>query len=85
MRAPLDGMWNQLDERPWAAYASCRSADPELFFGSEEHQTRQAIKICNGCAVREACLEWALDMRIKYGVWGGLTERDRRRVLRRSA
>jgi WhiB family redox-sensing transcriptional regulator len=74
-----------IDERPWASYAACRDADPDLFFGGEDAQTREAVKICRGCAVRDACLEWALEMRITYGIWGGLTERERRRALRRTA
>lgn len=83
MKAPF--LQVELDERPWAAYAACREADPDLFFGGTEGQSREAVKICRGCAVREECLEWALDMRMSYGIWGGLTERERRRALRRSA
>ena len=83
MKAPFLPI--DVDERPWAAYASCREADPELFFGGSDAQTREAVKICSGCAVRDECLEWALDMRISYGIWGGLTEQERRRALRRSA
>ena len=73
------------DERPWAAYASCRQADPDLFFPADGVDAESAIKICRGCPVQSACLEWALDARIRYGVWGGTTERDRRRLHRRTA
>jgi len=83
MKTPF--LLTDIDERPWAAYASCRDADPELFFGGTDAQTREAVKICRGCAVREECLDWALEMRVKYGIWGGLTERERRRALRKSA
>jgi len=73
------------EERPWAAYGSCRGADPDLFFPGHEADPGEGLKICSGCPVREECLVWALETRIQYGVWGGMTERERRRLLRRSA
>lgn len=82
--APTEPMLVDLDERPWAAYAACRTADPDLFFPVEDGATEAALKICRGCPVIDDCRDWALEMRIRYGVWGGLTERDRRRVLRKS-
>lgn len=74
-----------LDERPWACYASCRTADPELFFSSRDGDAAAAVTICRGCPVAAACLEWALETRVRYGIWGGATEGERRRMLRRSA
>ncbi len=74
-----------LDDRPWAGYAACRDADPDLFFPASDEKAAAAIKICQGCPVSAECLDWALEMRITYGVWGGATERDRRRLRRRSA
>ncbi len=74
-----------LDERPWAAYAACRGVDPDIFFPAEGDDGAAAVKICQGCPVQAACLEWALDSRVRYGVWGGTTEGDRRRLSRRSA
>lgn len=74
-----------LDERPWAAYGSCRGADPDLFFPGEDSRPDEGLKICSGCPVRAECLDWALETRIPYGIWGGMTERARRRLLRRSA
>ena len=73
------------DDRPWAALASCRDADSDLFFPGPDGDPREAVRICRGCPVREHCLEWALETRVRYGVWGGTTERERRRMLRRSA
>ena len=70
------------DERPWAAYAACREADPDWFFPGPDGDAEMAIRVCRTCAVRDECLEWALDTRIRYGVWGGLTERERRRLYR---
>ena len=73
------------DERPWVSYAACRDSDPDLFFPGPDGDTSKAIRICNSCAVREQCLDYALTVRERYGVWGGTTERERRRILRRSA
>jgi WhiB family redox-sensing transcriptional regulator len=74
------------DERPWVALAACRDADPELFFSDGNGGgTAVALRICAGCAVAEECLEWALTARAAFGVWGGTTEQDRRRLQRRSA
>ena len=83
--ALTDSLPAELDDRPWAAYASCRTADPDLFFPSDGVDAEPALRICRGCAVRQDCLAWAIDYRIRYGVWGGTTERDRRRLHRRSA
>ena len=73
------------DERPWAAYGACRGADPDLFFPGPDNDAREAMKICSGCSVQAECADWALEMQLSFGIWGGLTERDRRRLLRRSA
>lgn len=79
---PTQLFQGDLDERPWAAYASCRNADPELFFAASDGGEAEAIRICRGCPVQGECLAWALDTRVRYGIWGGLTERQRRRVRR---
>ena len=79
---PMDQYMVDLDERPWAAYAACRSADPELFFPGTDSASSEAVKICRSCAVQNQCLAWALDNRVRYGVWGGLTEQQRRRLTR---
>lgn len=68
----------------WRQQASCRGVDPEIFYPvSEDDEATDAKAVCALCPVRESCLEHALTMREKHGVWGGLTERERRRVLRR--
>ena len=82
---PTDLMLLDLDERPWAAFASCRTADPDVFFPSPENDPAEAVRICKGCPVMLECRDWAFDTRVYYGVWGGLTERERRRALRRGA
>jgi WhiB family transcriptional regulator, redox-sensing transcriptional regulator len=69
----------------WYQLARCRGVDPEVFYPSSEDDAdaEEAKRICAICPVREPCLEYALATREKHGVWGGLTERERRRVLRR--
>ena len=69
----------------WRELARCRGVDPEVFYpvSDDDEAADEAKSICALCPVREACLEFALTSREKEGVWGGLTERERRRVLRR--
>jgi WhiB family redox-sensing transcriptional regulator len=66
----------------WRQQARCRGVDPEIFHPGEDDDPTAAQEICALCPVREACLEHALAVREKHGVWGGLTERERRRVIR---
>ncbi len=66
----------------WALRAACRDAQPDKLFvrGAEQNQAKQ---VCQGCAVRTECLAEALDNQIEWGVWGGMTERERRALVRR--
>lgn len=66
----------------WRENAACGSSDADDLFADSARQ-RQAKAVCAGCLVRTECLAEALDERIEFGVWGGLTERDRRALLRR--
>lgn len=66
----------------WTAGAACRSSDPDTLFVQGAAQNR-AKAICMGCEVRTECLADALDNRVEFGVWGGMTERERRALLRR--
>lgn len=66
----------------WASRGSCRNADPDSLFVQGAAQNRAKL-ICQGCPVRTECLADALDNRIEFGVWGGMTERERRALLRR--
>lgn len=61
--------------------ASCRDQPPDLFFPSDGVGVLMAQRICKGCQVREICLEYALANHIEHGVWGGVSERGRRRLL----
>ena len=69
-------------DNDWAARAACRSTDPDALFVQGAAQNR-AKAICMGCEVRTECLADALDNRVEVGVWGGMTERERRALLRR--
>jgi WhiB family redox-sensing transcriptional regulator len=66
----------------WRAQARCRGLDPEIFHPGEDDDPSEAKAICSACPVREACLEYAIATREKFGVWGGLDERERRRLIR---
>lgn len=73
----------QSETRGWAERANCRGADPESFFERGIADARAALRLCHGCPVQEPCLEYALAEQIDHGVWGGLTERQRRSLQRR--
>lgn len=66
----------------WTVSAACKGGDPDALFvtGAAQHQAKQ---VCVGCAVKLDCLADALDNQIEFGVWGGMTERERRSLLRR--
>ncbi len=66
----------------WRELGACRGLDPTIFYPEPEESAESAKAVCDGCSVRIACLEHALNSREKVGVWGGATERERRRILR---
>lgn len=72
-------------ERRWQEQANCLGVDPDLFFPERGASTREAKSVCRGCEVRVDCLEYALAHGEKFGIWGGLSERERRRVRRQRA
>jgi WhiB family transcriptional regulator, redox-sensing transcriptional regulator len=72
-------------ERTWQTRANCMGVDPDLFFPERGASTREAKEVCRGCVVREDCLEYALANGEKFGIWGGLSERERRRLRRQRA
>lgn len=67
----------------WMADGNCRLYPPAVFFPSDGVGVDRARKICKGCPVASRCLDYALDERIEHGVWGGCSERERRRILKR--
>ena len=70
-------------ETDWMAKGKCRELDPTLFFPSDGIGVQVAQRICAECPVKAECLEYALDNRVDHGVWGGASERERRRLLRK--
>jgi WhiB family redox-sensing transcriptional regulator len=69
-------------DRDWQFRANCMGVDPELFFPERGSSTREAKEVCRGCVVREDCLDFAIANGEKFGIWGGMSERERRRVRR---
>jgi len=70
------------DEDQWQERALCAQTDPEAFFPEKGGSTREAKRICLGCEVKDSCLEYALANDERFGIWGGLSERERRRLKR---
>src|SRR2546428_13558865 len=66
----------------WQDKAACYGIDPEIFFPPSEEDAALALSYCGVCSIKEICLAWALRNRERYGVWGGLTEQQRRRPPR---
>jgi WhiB family redox-sensing transcriptional regulator len=69
----------------WQHRAACFGIDPEVFFPISEDEAAPALAFCGSCGIREECLAWALKNGERYGVWGGLTEQQRRRIQRQVA
>ncbi|MEZ5321732.1 MAG: WhiB family transcriptional regulator [Microthrixaceae bacterium] len=74
--APRDG---------WEKQANCLGIDPDFFFPERGESTREAKTVCKGCEVRGDCLEYALRNSEKFGIWGGMSERERRTIRRQRA
>ena len=72
----------RMETQPWAWKAKCLQAEPDTFFPEKGGSTREAKRICSGCPVREECLEYALANDERFGIWGGMSERERRRLKR---
>lgn len=71
-------------ELAWQERALCAQTDPEAFFPEKGGSTREAKRVCLGCEVRAECLEYALLNDERFGIWGGLSERERRRMKKRA-
>ena len=69
-------------ELEWRMLGACRGLDAGIFYPDNDEEAEIATQVCRECGVRTACLEFALTKREKVGVWGGATERERRRILR---
>jgi len=69
----------------WRWRALCAEVDPELFFPKKGMPTAAARRVCAACEVRTECLTWALEHDQEHGVWGGLSDQERRRLKREAA
>lgn len=70
------------EERPWVVFSACRDKNPDLFFSDARSDIETALAICASCPVRLDCLEYAIEADIRFGVWGGITDKQRRRLVR---
>jgi WhiB family redox-sensing transcriptional regulator len=68
----------------WQDKALCAQTDPEAFFPEKGGSMREAKRICVSCEVKQECLEYALMQDERFGIWGGLSERERRRLKRKA-
>ncbi len=82
--AVLTELYDPTDEQDWQERALCAQTDPEAFFPEKGGSTREAKRICLGCEVRSECLEYALAHDERFGIWGGLSERERRKLKKRA-
>ena len=73
-----------MESLTWRAQSACAGINSDIFYptSEDESEAREAKAICNACPVETACLEFALSQREREGIWGGTTERERRRILR---
>ena len=75
----------QSGDKRWQEQANCLGVDPDLFFPERGASTLEAKSVCSNCEVRADCLEYALVNGEKFGIWGGMSERERRRLRRQRA
>lgn len=73
------------NSEPWMVDGLCAQTDPEAFFPDKGGTTKPAKAICHGCPVTEECLTYALDSDQRFGIWGGHSERERRKLKKRRA
>ena len=84
--APVLPLFGETDDDAalaWQERALCAQTDPEAFFPEKGGSTREAKKVCTRCEVRAECLEYALAHDERFGIWGGLSERERRKLKKR--
>ena len=81
----VDIFRNRETQPGWQDLANCLGVDPDLFFPERGASTREAKEVCRGCVVKDDCLEAALANGEKFGIWGGMSERERRRIRRARA
>jgi WhiB family redox-sensing transcriptional regulator len=79
---PLTKPRRDVGPERWLLQALCLGVDPDLFFPERGASTREAKTVCAACPVRPECLDYAIENGEKFGIWGGLSERERRKVKR---
>lgn len=87
VRLGVPGVRRRTDEDDtlaWQADSLCAQTDPEAFFPEKGGSTREAKKICTSCEVKTQCLEYALQNDERFGIWGGLSERERRKLRKQA-
>ncbi|MCU1533964.1 MAG: WhiB family transcriptional regulator [Glaciihabitans sp.] len=86
VRLGVPGVRQVEEENPleWQSDSLCAQTDPEAFFPEKGGSTRDAKKICSSCEVRSQCLNYALENDERFGIWGGLSERERRKLRKRA-
>lgn len=75
----LWGLFEASTRNSWQHRALCAQTDPEAFFPEKGGSTRDAKAVCSHCEVRQQCLTWAIEHDERFGIWGGLSERERRK------
>ena len=76
-----EAVWSAT-ETAWRERGACKGLDPQIFYPETDEEADTAKRVCAQCHVQTACLEYALQFREREGVWGGTTERERRRIIR---
>lgn len=77
---PLFGALSDRDS--WSDDAACKGVDIDIFFSLDDADQRQALQLCRSCPVQQECLRYAIDQREMYGIWGGMSESERRGIIR---
>lgn len=81
-RISTDAFLEQLDAPAWMNASLCAQTDPESFFPDKGGSTREAKAVCGRCAVAAECLDYAIENQERWGIWGGLSERERRKLTK---
>jgi WhiB family transcriptional regulator, redox-sensing transcriptional regulator len=84
VRRAVDAPAEEETALAWQTDALCSQTDPEAFFPEKGGSTRDAKRVCTSCDVKAECLEYALQNDERFGIWGGLSERERRKLKRRA-
>lgn len=80
--ALLRRLVSQMEGVSWQLEARCAQTDPDAFFPDRGRSAQDAKRVCADCAVREECLDWAIEHNERFGIWGGMSQQERRRLRR---